>query len=141
MFTLPGPVNERSRRVRYLLIKDTLLSFKVVPVVVRVVLQYRFLSLLEIWVLYLSLVRCVSQPVSHVLYRFGVIATAIVKLSPPERKFSTENTRSKLTLEIHVYISNESTMLIFFSGFLLREGRFNILYEVSNLTAELLAAN
>ena len=29
-------------------IKDTLLSFQVVPVVVHVILQYRFLSLLEI---------------------------------------------------------------------------------------------
>ena len=48
VFTLPGPVNERSEHVRYLLIKDTLLSFQVVPVVVHVVLQYRFLSLLEI---------------------------------------------------------------------------------------------
>ena len=37
-------------------------------------------------------------------YRFGVIATAILKLSLLEGKFSTKNTRSMLTLKIHVYI-------------------------------------
>lgn len=104
VFTLPDPVNERSEHVRYLLIKDTLLSFQVVPVVVHVILQYRFLSFTrDMTSIFVAGSVCESARKSRP-YRFGVIVTAIVKLSLLEGKFSTENTRSMLTLKIHVYI-------------------------------------